>query len=95
MPFGLQNAPAMFQCLVNHVVGDMESCTVYVDDVVVFSDTWDVYIQQMWELFTCLAEARLIVNLANCCQVVGQGRVCPVDAKVRAVEQFPAPTIKK
>ncbi len=41
MPFGLQNAPAMFQQLMNSVVGGLEGVAVYVDDMVVYSDDWD------------------------------------------------------
>lgn len=66
MPFGLRNAPATFQRLMNHVIGDMQGCAVYLDDVVLYSDTWDVHLKRMRELFIRLAEARLTVNLSKC-----------------------------
>lgn len=105
MPFGLRNAPATFQRLMNRVIGDMQGCAVYLDDVVLYSDTWPIHLQRMRELFTRLAEARLTVNLAKCefakatvtylGRVVGQGQVRPVAAKVHAVQHFPVPTTKK
>ena len=105
MPFGLRNAPATFQRLMNRVIGDMQGCAVYLDDVVVYSETWETHLERIRELFTRLAEARLTVNLAKCefaratvtylGRVVGQGQVRPVGAKVQAVAQFPPPTTKK
>lgn len=59
MPFGLRNAPATFQRLMNRVVGDMSGCAVYLDVVVVYSDTWEEHVERIWELFTRLAGARL------------------------------------
>lgn len=105
MSFGLWNAPATFQRLMNMVVIGLEGCAVYLDDVVIFSDTWDAHVQCVHAFFSRLAEARLTVNLEKCefarvtvtylGQVVGQGQVRPVDAKVRAVVQFPIPVTKK
>lgn len=39
MPFGLQNAPAVFQRMINHVLGDLvrSCCAAYMDVILVFS----------------------------------------------------------
>lgn len=66
MPFGLRNAPATFQRLMNLVVGDMPGCVVYLDDVVVYSDTWDEHLQHIAELFKRLKAAGLSINLTKC-----------------------------
>ncbi len=105
MPFGLRNAPATFQRLMNRVIGDMPGCAVYLDDVVVYSDTWETHLDRIRELFTRLGRAGLTVNLAKCefaratvtylGRIVGQGQVRPVGAKVEAVQKFSVPTTKK
>jgi len=43
MPFGLSNAPAAFQCLINEVLGDLQDiCTIgYLDDILIYSDGLD------------------------------------------------------
>lgn len=40
MAFGMRNAPATFQRLVNIVLADVPECTAYLDDLVVHSTTW-------------------------------------------------------
>ena len=37
MPFGMKNAPATFQRMVNKLVRDIDGCEGYIDDVVIFS----------------------------------------------------------
>ncbi|XP_071962573.1 uncharacterized protein [Antedon mediterranea] len=39
MPFGMRNAPATFQRLLNSVIADINGCEGYIDDVIVYSDT--------------------------------------------------------
>lgn len=105
MPFGLRNAPATFQRLMNRVVSGLRGCAVYLHDVVVYSDTWEEHVQRIDALFDRFVWARLTVNLAKCefakatvtylGKVVGQGVVRPVQAKVMAVQQFPPPTTRK
>lgn len=64
MSFGLNNAPATFQHLINQVTSSLEGCSVYLDDVVVYSHSWEQHLFQA--LFERLAEARLTINLAKC-----------------------------
>lgn len=105
MSFGLRNAPATFQRLMNMVVAGLEGCAVYLDDVVIYSDMWEEHLVCIRKLFDRLSDARLTVNLAKSefakatitylGKVVGQGSVRPVQAKMTAIEQYPVPTTKK
>lgn len=105
MSFGLRNAPATFQRLMNLVISGLEGCAVYLDDVVVYSQTWEEHLCQLRALFIRLEAAKLTINLAKCefaratvvylGNVVGQGKVCPVRAKVQAIDNFPVPSTKK
>lgn len=49
MPFGLTNAPAVFQNLVNDVLGDMinKFIFVYLDDILILSRSKPEHIQHM------------------------------------------------
>lgn len=105
MPFGLRNAPATFQRLMNRVLDGLSGCTAYLDDVVVYSDSWDDHVQRLKALFDRLVEANLTINLSKCefakatvtylGKVVGQGKVRPVSAKVEAIDNYPIPKTKK
>lgn len=66
MSFGLRNAPATFQRLMNRVVAGLSGCAVYVDDVVIFSNIWDEHLQRVRALFDRLVWANLTVNLSKC-----------------------------
>ena len=37
MPFGMRNAPATFQRMINRVISGLEGCAAYIDDVVIYS----------------------------------------------------------
>uniref|UniRef100_A0A674E7Q6 Gypsy retrotransposon integrase-like protein 1 n=1 Tax=Salmo trutta TaxID=8032 RepID=A0A674E7Q6_SALTR len=105
MSFGLRNAPATFQRLMNRVVAGLAGCAVYLDDVVIYADTWEEHLSRIQALFGRLAAGHLTINLAKCefaqatvtylGKVVGQGEVRPVRAKVVAIDAFPPPTTKK
>lgn len=66
MPFGVRNAPATFQQLVNRVLSGLSGCEAHLDDVVLFSSSWTEHLDQIRELFVRLAEANLTINLAKC-----------------------------
>ena len=105
MPFGMKNAPATFQRLVNSLISGLEGCEAYIDDLVVYSEDWNVHIGRIRELFRRLAAAKLTVNLAKSefggatvsflGHVVGSGHVRPLSAKIDAILAFPTPTNRK
>lgn len=61
MPFGLWKAPAMFQ-LMNKVLYSLSDCSSYLDDIVVYSDSWECHVQHFE---AGLVEANLTVNLTK------------------------------
>lgn len=105
MPFGMKNAPATFQRLTNQMIAGLDNCVVYIDDILVYSDTWDDHIDHLRALFDRLDKANLVVNLAKSefgkakvtylGHVVGQGHVLPREAKIQAILEFPIPKTKK
>jgi hypothetical protein len=38
MPFGMRNAPATFQRMINNVITGLYCCAAYIDDLIVCSD---------------------------------------------------------
>ena len=105
MLFCIRNAPATFQRFINQVTAEIEGCEAYIDDVIIYSDNWSDHVKQIRTFFDKLKEAKLTINLAKCefgCaqvsylgHVVGQGEVKPIDAKVKAISEFPIPKNKK
>ena len=105
MPFGMKNAPATFQRMVNKLVRDIDGCEGYIDDVVIFSDNWSDHIRQIKCFFQIMREAKLTINLMKSefgkatvkylGHIVGQGQVRPLDAKIQTIAKFPIPTSLK
>ena len=105
MPFGMKNAPATFQRMVNGVIRGLEGCDAYIDDLVIYSDSWEDHIQLLQKFFSRLRGAHLTVNLSKSefCRarvkflghIVGQGEVAPVVSKVEAILKFPTPVDKR
>ena len=60
-PFGLTNAPATFQCLMESCLGEMHLkwCIIYLDDIIVFSKTPEEHIQRLMGVFEKLSAAGL------------------------------------
>jgi hypothetical protein len=68
MPFGLTNAPATFQRLMNLVLAGInwKMCLVYIDDILIFSKTFDQHIADIRVVFDRLRKANLKLKLSKC-----------------------------
>ena len=65
MPFGLHNAPATFQRMMNYVLRECQDITgAYIDDVVIFSHGWGEHLGHLREVFSQLQLAGLMVKLS-------------------------------
>jgi len=69
MPFGLCNAPATFQRLMDTVLSgfNFEICLAYLDDIIVFSTDLKSHLTRLTQLFEKLREANLKLKPSQCC----------------------------
>ena len=67
MAFGLTGAPAVFQNCMNAVLGDIRHCALaFVDDIIVFSETYDDHLKHLQEVFDRLRKANLKLKISKC-----------------------------
>lgn len=66
MPFGMKTAPSRFQRMMQDVIVNLEGVDVYIDDLVIYSNTWKDHMYRIRELFKRLSKANLTVNLSKC-----------------------------
>uniref|UniRef100_A0A8C1TD20 Gypsy retrotransposon integrase-like protein 1 n=1 Tax=Cyprinus carpio TaxID=7962 RepID=A0A8C1TD20_CYPCA len=105
MAFGLRNAPATFQRLIQTVLAGVPNCNAYLDDLVLYSTEWMEHLKLLRTVFERLEKASLTLNLSKCVfgkasvtylgKEVGEGQVKPVEAKVAAIVDFPVPTSRR
>jgi len=62
MPFGMRNAPA-FQSLINILLDGCQECScAYLDDVLIFSISWEDHVHHVAEVFKKIKQAGLTVK---------------------------------
>ena len=109
MPFGLCNAPATFQRVIQQILsglgGSSPFCCAYIDDILVFSDSVKQHMQHLQQVFERVRSAGLLLHPKKCHFVqrsttylghvtTGQG-IHPDPNKTIAVQEFPIPTSVK
>jgi len=59
MPFGLKNAPAIFQHFINDVLKDVigEFAHTYIDDIIIFSKDYNSHFKHVKEIFNSLQKS--------------------------------------
>ena len=101
-PFGLKNAGQDFQRMMDAILGDLPFCFVYLDDILVFSNSPEEHKEHLRQIFDILAENGLVVNRAKCVLGVSeldflgfhvnQEGITPLPEKVAAIRATKAPT---
>ena len=68
MPFGLTDAPATFQRLMESCLGDLhlKYCIIYLDDIIIFSKTPEDQIERLRRVFQKIDEAGLHLKPLKC-----------------------------
>lgn len=64
MPFGLTNAPATFMRLINDIFRSElgRIVVIYLDDILIFSKTWELHMQHVRTIFQILRDYQLQVK---------------------------------
>ena len=67
MPFGVKNAPAVFQELMQSIFReDSQYCSPYMDDLIIFSRNWEDHCKHVRIVLGKLRAAGLTANPAKC-----------------------------
>lgn len=66
MPFGLRNAPSTFQRFMHSVLSDLPFCTVYIDDILIFTNKLNEHYECIETIFQRLSKFGLAINLEKC-----------------------------
>ena len=103
--FGLKNAGATFQRLMDSILGDFPFCVCYVDDVLIFSASHEEHEEHIRKVLGRLRENKLVVKNDKCVfgaesvtflgHKVSSNGVAPLPSKVEGIRKFPKPTTVK
>ncbi|XP_042563837.1 uncharacterized protein LOC122132932 isoform X2 [Clupea harengus] len=104
MPFGLCNAPATFQRLMQRCLGGQvhDFLLIYLDDIILYSPDFHSHIGHLEQVFSKLQDHGLKLQPTKCHlfqrsvqylgHVVSQGGVATDPQKTEAVQDWPVPT---
>ena len=104
MNFGLCNAPATFQRLMDKILRPFinKFVVVYLDDITIYSKIFEEHCNHLQAVFNKLQEANLKLNIEKCFfflnelkflgHIIGKDGIKPDDEKIEKVKNFPIPT---
>lgn len=108
LPFGLKISPAIFQRALANILRRnnlQNSCTNYIDDILVFSKSFDDHIQHVTLLLQALRAEGFRIKLSKCewakhsvkylGHTLGYNTVSPHQDNLISIKQFPEPRNKK
>ena len=104
-PFGLAQAPAYFQRLINEVLAPFNFAFGYLDDILIFSPDVETHLQHIESIFVRLCEVGLKLKKEKCNFlkahlqylghiILGEG-ITPVPEKLASINDMPPPRTPK
>ena len=105
MPFGLCNANATFQRVIEKVIYNLVNSSAYVDDILTYSKTFDDHLIHLKDLFDRLKTANIKIKTSKCniasdnlmflgYRITSEG-VCIDDSRIKSLKNYPKPTKAK
>ena len=101
-PFGLKNAGQDFQRLMDEILGDLPRVYVYIDDILVASETLDQHLEDLESVFKTLSENGLVIQRSKCVlgkpsleflgYTVDENGIAPLPEKVEVIRATTPPT---
>lgn len=103
MPFGLRNAPAKFQRVMNQTLRHLtwKQCLVYLDDIIVFGRNIDQLLERLQNVFNSLNDTGFKLNPSKCTfgqteleylgHTISEYGIKPSKSKVEIVRNYPEP----
>ena len=106
MPFGLSNATTTFQMTMSKVFGDLifKSVLIYVDDIIVYSSSFDQHLKDLEQVFDRLRQHNLTLKPSKCHfaaqqvdylgHVISKDGTKPNPNKTAVIDTYPVPKIR-
>ena len=105
VPFGLAQAPAFFQHLMNKVLDNCSFAMTYLDDIIIFSNTEEEHLAHIKEIFRRLEAADLKMKQSKCHffkkhihylgHLISADDIPPLKDKLDTIRDMPAPNSPK
>lgn len=107
MPFGYVNAPSIFQRAISETLDPALylCCLVYVDDIIIYSDSFDTHLDDLNKVFELLDKFHWRVKLTKCQfakeeieylgHEVSRGHIQPLDRNIQKLQSMKVPTNQK
>ena len=105
VPFGLAQAPAYFQLLMNQVLEGLNFVMTYLDEIIIFSNSEEEHLLHLEEVFHWLREAGLKMKRSKCDffksqihylgHLISKNGISPLPDKLDSIKNMPAPKCMK
>ena len=105
VPFGLAQAPAYFQHLMNQVLDNCSFAMTYLDDIIIFSESEEQHLAHIEEIFKRLEAADLKMKRSKCDffkkhihylgHLISADGIRPLKDKLDSIRDMPAPCNSK